>query len=296
MLRAIAIIKKHLDAVYSLLLLKDKRIASCSVDKTIRIFNPKKNYQCEIIIKGHLNAIYSICQLENSHIVSCSLDNSIRIWSIAQYSYRCMFTIFNAHNYSISKVLSLSSERIASSSWDNTIKIWKGTSEYSDIPIRVLHGHTDIVRCIIEIKERNILVSISYDKNLLIWSLLTYQCVSVIRGVDCLSNNNIIRKDIDRLLIGDNDRINIVNINKCFIEDTIVNKEKCDSLCKLTDTLIICGCMNSNLYLLDSNKKELVLVGGLHSNIISDIITIDESTLISSSWDSNIIVWKWEDL
>ena len=296
MLRAIAIIKKHLDAVYSLLLLKDKRIASCSVDKTIRIFNPKKNYQCEIIIKGHLNAIYSICQLENSHIVSCSLDNSIRIWSITQYSYRCMFTIFNAHNYSISKVLSLSSERIASSSWDNTIKIWKGTSEYSDIPIRVLRGHTDIVRCIIEIKERNILVSISYDKNLLIWSLLTYQCVSVIRGVDCLSNNNIIRKDIDRLLIGDNDRINIVNINKCFIEDTIVNKEKCDSLCKLTDTLIICGCMNSNLYLLDSNKKELVLVGGLHSNIISDIITIDESTLISSSWDSNIIVWKWEDL
>ena len=296
MLRVIAIIKEHLDVVYSLLLLKDKRIASCSEDKTIRIFNPIKNYQCEIIIKGHLNAIYSICQLENSHIVSCSLDNSIRIWSITQYSYRCMFTIFNAHNYSISKVLSLSSERIASSSWDNTIKIWKGTSEYSDIPIRVLRGHTDIVRCIIEIKERNILVSISYDKNLLIWSLLTYQCVSVIRGVDCLSNNNIIRKDIDRLLIGDNDRINIVNINKCFIEDTIVNKEKCDSLCKLTDTLIICGCMNSNLYLLDSNKKELVLVGGLHSNIISDIITIDESTLISSSWDSNIIVWKWEDL
>lgn len=296
MLRAIAIIKVHLDVVYSLLLLKDKRIASCSEDKTIRIFNPIKNYQCEIIIKGHLNAIYSICQLENSHIVSCSLDNSIRIWSITQYSYRCMFTIFNAHNYSISKVLSLSSERIASSSWDNTIKIWKGTSEYSDIPIRVLRGHTDIVRCIIEIKERNILVSISYDKNLLIWSLLTYQCVSVIRGVDCLSNNNIIRKDIDRLLIGDNDRINIVNINKCFIEDTIVNKEKCDSLCKLTDTLIICGCMNSNLYLLDSNKKELVLVGGLHSNIISDIITIDESTLISSSWDSKIIVWKWENL
>lgn len=296
MLRAIAIIKVHLDVVYSLLLLKDKRIASCSEDKTIRIFNPIKNYQCEIIIKGHLNAIYSICQLENSHIVSCSLDNSIRIWSITQYSYRCMFTIFNAHNYSISKVLSLSSERIASSSWDNTIKIWKGTSEYSDIPIRVLRGHTDIVRCIIEIKERNILVSISYDKNLLIWSLLTYQCVSVIRGVDCLSNNNIIRNDIDRLLIGDNDRINIVNINKCFIEDTIVNKEKCDSLCKLTDTLIICGCMNSNLYLLDSNKKELVLVGGLHSNIISDIITIDESTLISSSWDSKIIVWKWENL
>ena len=296
MLRAIAIIKEHLDFVYSLLLLKDKRIASCSEDKTIRIFNPIKNYQCEIIIKGHLNAIYSICQLENSHIVSCSLDNSIRIWSITQYSYRCMFSIFNAHNYSISKVLSLSSERIASSSWDNTIKIWKGTSEYSDIPIRVLRGHTDIVRTIIEIKERNILVSISYDKNLLIWSLLTYQCVSVIRGVDCLSNNNIIRKDIDRLLIGDNDRINIVNINKCFIEDTIVNKEKCDSLCKLTDTLIICGCMNSNLYLLDSNKKELVLVGGLHSNLISDIITINESTLISSSWDSNIIVWKWEDL
>ena len=173
MIKSIAIIKDHSDVVYSLLLLKDKRIASCSEDKTIRIFNPIKDYQCEMIIEGHLNAIYSICQLENSHIVSCSLDNSIRIWSITQYSYCCMFTIFNAHSYSISKVLSLSSERIASSSWDNTIKIWKGTAEYSDIPIRVLRGHTDIVWTIIEVKERHILVSISYDKNLLIWSLLT---------------------------------------------------------------------------------------------------------------------------
>lgn len=296
MIKSIAIIKDHSDVVYSLLLLKDKRIASCSEDKTIRIFNPIKDYQCEMIIEGHLNAIYSICQLENSHIVSCSLDNSIRIWSITQYSYCCMFTIFNAHSYSISKVLSLSSERIASSSWDNTIKIWKGTAEYSDIPIRVLRGHTDIVWTIIEVKERHILASISYDKNLLIWSLLTYQCVSVIRGVDCLSNNSVVRKDIDRLLIGDNDRIYIVNINKCLIEETIINKEKCDSFCKLTDTLIICGCMNSKIYLLDSNTKEFTLIESPHSNIISDIITINESTLISSSWDCNIIVWKREDL
>ena len=42
-------ISEHSDTVNSLLLLKDKRVASCSFDKTIRIFNPSNDYHCDSI-------------------------------------------------------------------------------------------------------------------------------------------------------------------------------------------------------------------------------------------------------
>ena len=46
-------ITDHTDVIYSLLLLNDNRIASCSNDKTIRIFNPSNNYICEKVIKNN---------------------------------------------------------------------------------------------------------------------------------------------------------------------------------------------------------------------------------------------------
>ena len=54
----------NVDNVNCLLLLKDGRIASCSGDKMIRIFN-RKTYQCEETLEGHTNAVYSISQFDN---------------------------------------------------------------------------------------------------------------------------------------------------------------------------------------------------------------------------------------
>ena len=45
-IKNITIITGHTDSVYSLLLLNDKRIASCSLDRTIRIYDPSNNYHC----------------------------------------------------------------------------------------------------------------------------------------------------------------------------------------------------------------------------------------------------------
>ena len=38
---------EHSDAVYSLLLLNDGRVASCSDDNTIRIYDPSNDYHCD---------------------------------------------------------------------------------------------------------------------------------------------------------------------------------------------------------------------------------------------------------
>ena len=120
----------------SLLRLKDGKIASCSYDKTIRIFDPSNDYQCAQVLNRHSDYIYSICQLGDGTIVSCSLDRTI------------MFnndTIKKAHNDIIYKVITLSNNRIASCSADKTIKILKSNPPYSDTPIKVLEGHRKVL-------------------------------------------------------------------------------------------------------------------------------------------------------
>ena len=113
--KSIKTITDHAGSVFSLLHLKDGRVAS-SDNKTIRIYDPSNDYHCDQVIRRHSEGIPSICQLDDGTIVSCSNDRTIMIGD---------YTINNAHDIFIYKVITLPNNRIASCSNDYTIKIWK---------------------------------------------------------------------------------------------------------------------------------------------------------------------------
>ena len=138
-IKNIKTITGHTVYVNSLLHLKDGRVASCSDDNTIRIYDPSNDYHCVQVIERHSKGIESICQLDDGTIVSGSYDQSIMIGD---------YTIKSAHDGWIYKVITLPNNRIASCSKDMTIKIWKSNPRYSDIPIKVLEGHSDNVNSI----------------------------------------------------------------------------------------------------------------------------------------------------
>ena len=135
----------HTDSIYSLLRLKDGRVASCSKDNTIRIYDPSNYYHCDKVIERHIDGILSICELDDGTIVSCSWKTII----IGDY------TINNAHELWIIKVIALPYNRIASCSYDRTIKIWKSNKPYRDKPLIVLKGHRGFVISLLYIKERH---------------------------------------------------------------------------------------------------------------------------------------------
>ena len=83
----VKLITDHRSNVHSLLLLKYKRIASCSYN-TIRIYDPSNDYHCDQVLTRHTKCIKSICELDDGTIVSCSFDKSIIIGD---------YTIKNAH-------------------------------------------------------------------------------------------------------------------------------------------------------------------------------------------------------
>ena len=91
-------ISEHTGSVNSLLHLIDGRVASCSFDKTIRIYDPSNDYHCDQVIRRHSRGINSICQLDDGTIVSCSYDRTIMIGD---------YTIKSAHDDWIWKVITL---------------------------------------------------------------------------------------------------------------------------------------------------------------------------------------------
>ena len=62
-IKAVKTITGHTEWINSLLHLKDGRIASSSDDKTIRIYEPSKDYHCDQVIERHNDNITSICQM-----------------------------------------------------------------------------------------------------------------------------------------------------------------------------------------------------------------------------------------
>ena len=281
-IKCIKTITEHTSSVNYLLLLKDKRVASCSEDKTIRIFNPSNDYHCDEVIKRHNSSITSICQLDNGTIVSCAWNKSIMIGD---------YTIKNAHKSAIYKVIALPNNRIASCSNDKTIKIWKGNS---DTPIKVLEGNRN-VSSLLYIKERDILISGSNDKTLCLWNMFTYKCEKVIKGVNCCCDNSLYQIDKDRVIVGGVNQFSIVNIDKCVIEKTIIDESFQYVYCflRLKDNTILCGCSDGLFCSYDMKTGQYEITRTKHKNYIYALLLIDEHTFLSCSEDDTIKVWKY---
>ena len=287
-LKTINIIEKHTLQVTSLLLLKNKKIASCSTDKTIRVYDPDNGYKCDEVLNRHSNSIVSICELDNGTIVSCSWDKSIIIGDSI---------IKNAHTNCINKVITLPNNRIASCA-GQTIKIWKSVPPYNenDSLIKILQGHLKWVVSLLYIKDRDILLSVSLDNSLRLWNMSTYQCYKIIDGVEISWNNSLYQIDNDRVIIGGKNKFSIINIDKCVIEKTIEDNvfENVRCFLKLRDNnTILCGCDNGLFCFYNMNKEEYRTTINNHNKSISDLLQIDDSTFLSCSFDGTIKIWNY---
>ena len=284
--KCVKTITDHTSSVFSLLLLKDKRIASCSEDKTIRIYEPSNDYHCVQVIERHTKGITSICEVDDGTIVSCSWDHSIMLGD---------YTINNAHDDWIYKVITLPNNRIASSSEDKTIKIWKSNIPYSDTPIKVLEGHDTGVISIVYIKEKDIVISASSNGKLCLWNMSTYKSVKVIEGVECSSTNALYQIDKDRVIVGGMSSFCIVNIDKYAIEKIIKDEQMIYVHCflQLRDKTSILGeCCYYGLFCLYDMKTKQYKIKN-HKNTVNDFLLIDDNTFLSCSWDKTIDVWKY---
>ena len=68
--------------LYAVELNKDKTFATCSRDKTIRIWNCSNN-TCDSVLVGHTDIVNYILPIENCNILSCGSDGTIKQWDLS---------------------------------------------------------------------------------------------------------------------------------------------------------------------------------------------------------------------
>ena len=176
--------KIHSSTLCSPIVLNDKRIATCSNDKSICVLSI--NYESktwDINIKkenAHSGCIYGICELSNQRLVSCSSDHTIKIWRIGQKDLSLLSTLTNHTNY-VCKAIPLPHNKFASCSYDNTVRIWNSDNPYQ--PLATL-THGGGVYYLLQLKKKDILVtSCCGDSSLYFWNSSTYQKLNTIKNV-----------------------------------------------------------------------------------------------------------------
>lgn len=282
----------HTEGVLCLLLMSDGRLASCSNDQKIKIYNMKQNFNCDMTIIGHIQKVTSICQLDYDRIVSCSWDKTIKIWKVFLTSYHCEYNIEDAHSSEIRKVITLTNHRFASCSQDKTIKIWNSDHPYN--LICVLEGHTNDVYSILQVKGKNILASGSYDNTLRLWNISSYQCKRVVSNIKCWSGNSLIELDEERIISCGNKTIKIVNINKSRPEQKYKDEKlnSIGSIMKINNRSILCGSYKmACIYDIKNNIISQFIK--LHDDAIYDFLRLDDHQFLSCSQDWSIKLWEF---
>ena len=284
----------HRLCVFCLCLLKDGRVASCSEDRTIKIFN-LQDCQCDLTLKGHKEAILYVSQLDNGCLVSSSLDGEIKVWGTKKGGFSCVKTI-KGHSDWVFKVSQLSGNSIGSCSADKTIKIWDDGSYQC---LKTLEAQDEVIKSFIEVKKRKLIVSCG-DMNIYFWSSETYKCEKVICNYSqCCWSNSLIDINEDKIVVGGKG-VSVIELETFELVRCIKGKKLEDirSVIILDDGSILCGCKtgisDGSFINIDAiTYKILSFDIGAHKTRVTDLIGIKGNKLISCSEDGIIKIWNY---
>ena len=291
---AVKRIHDHKDMVTSLLLLKDGRIASSSLDHTIKIFHLSNyDYHCNITIEEHIHYVSSICQLEDGRLVSGSWDKSIRFYSLGQNDYINENFITNAHNESINSLVALSDNRIVSCSPNCEIKIWSTALPYTSNPIQEIKLNSCVLYSVLYIKEKDELVTALYQ-SLQVLDMSNYGHKFTIDGIKCVSAKGMCQLDNERFIVGGYGVIYLVNNYKKEKEIECNDIENVYCFMKMRNSrMILCGSEKGKICILNRMKNEIEVRQSEHKGNIKDIVSISNFCFASASADNSIILWKY---
>lgn len=117
----------HTGGISALVKLEDAHIASCSADKSIRIWNTVSFKEDGKIEDAHKDYIYGMCSLSKREVITGSRDRLAKIWDLETLGHVMTLETDQkplTHESTIYDVCKVSSSIVATCSRDTYVKLW----------------------------------------------------------------------------------------------------------------------------------------------------------------------------
>ena len=117
------ILKYHSRLIYLISVLQDGRLASCSKDNNLIIYD-SKNFEPQIQINNlHSDEIFSFTQLKDGRIITCSADQTMKVIELEENKYSLKQSLEEHCGYVV-KAIEFNKNELISISNDKLIKFW----------------------------------------------------------------------------------------------------------------------------------------------------------------------------
>ncbi|CEP63518.1 SCF ubiquitin ligase complex subunit CDC4 LALA0_S08e04324g [Lachancea lanzarotensis] len=189
-------LRGHSVKIVTCLQFEDDYVITGADDKVIRVYDANEE-RFITQLSGHDGGVWALKYGQDGILVSGSTDRSVRVWNIKEG--KCTH-VFKGHTSTV-RCLDIVEHRgekfIITGSRDHTLHVWKlpnhrspsynphhcevySTTDSNPYFVGILRGHMAAVRTVSG--HGNIVISGSYDFNLMVWDIVQMKCLYVLTG------------------------------------------------------------------------------------------------------------------
>ena len=276
------------------------RIASCSADSTIRIWDAATGRPLHCL-QGHLAGISTIAWGPDSEtLASGSDDKSIRLWNTGT-GKPYPVPLIGHHNYVYSIAFSPKGNMIVSGSYDEAVFLWdvRGARVMRSLP-----AHSDPVGGVDFVRDGTLIVSCAGDGLIRIWDTATGQCLRTLVQEE--------RQPVTNVVFSPNGKFVLAwTLDSClrlwnYVEGRCMKTYQGHKNVKYSiggvfglygddqkDVFVGTGSEDGMIVLWDVTTKEVLQEIEAHDGVVLGLDYLPEQNLlVSSGIDGSIKVWE----
>ena len=295
-------IKSHSNSVNHISILKDGRLASCSSDKSLIIYDIK-TFEPQIICKIHSSTIYSFTQLEDGRIITCSEDQTMKMIKLDKEKYTIEQTL-EGHKGYVVKIIEFNTNELISISNDTSMKFWNINQENRNficVKSVTFQNNINYNIGILKIKENEFVTVSNGDNKIKFWDYTNYSLIKEIKGINpCFTYHHICLINENILCVGnyDSQGLFLFNINSREFIKKITGFQNSYAFIECMDGTFLCGAKEYNVFKIikfkyeNDDLKKINEINQVSTSYINDVIELYDGSIVTCGSDNLIKIWS----